>query len=156
MISHDSTLTLLCLNTSIHSMSLDSEDELRPVHYEKTSHQELPYLIHARTNVPYLVGRHGHTIIAVELKTFGWKIKLMKNNNGKFIIASKGKEKWFIQVINTDTGLSEALRKVKDEISNELIVMAEESDALPVIALVAHDSVALVSAKTFTGLSPAL
>ena len=137
-------------------MSFDSEDTLQPVHYEKTSHQELPYLIHARTNVPYLVGRHGHTIIAVELKKFGWKIKLMKNNNGKYIIASKGKEKWFIQVINTDTRLSEALRKVKDEISNELIVMAEESGALPVIALVAHDSAALISAKTFTGLSLAL
>lgn len=131
-------------------MSIDSSDAES---IGKVSHQELPYMIHAKTNVPYLVGTQGHTIIAVELKKFGWAIKLVKNNNAKYLIAKKGKEKWFIQVVNIDIRLIEALRKVKDYIDNELETLAEENKALPVIALVTHDSASLISAKTFTALS---
>lgn len=137
----------------ILSMSADSEDDLKRIGYEKTSHQELPYLIHAKSNVPYFVGKHGHTIIAVELKKSGWKIRLLKNNNDKYILARKGKELWVIQIITIDTGLSDAIRKVKDSTNKELEAIAEEMNALPVIAVVAQDSAALISARTFTGLS---
>ncbi len=139
----------------MYSMSIDDEDGLRRLHHEKTSHQELPYLIHAKTHVPYLMGRHGHTIIAVELKKFGWKLKLVEStsNNDSYIAAKKGKEKWLIQVISTNTELSEALHKVKHDISKELETMTEENGAHPVIAIVALDSAAFVSAKTLMGLS---
>lgn len=134
-------------------MSVDSEDALRSLQREKTSHQELPYLIHANTYVPYLQGRRGHTITAIELKIWGWKIGLVKNNKEIYIAARKGEEKWLIQVISTNMKLSDAFRKVKFEINEELEILAEENGALPVIALVALDSASLISAKTLVGLS---
>ena len=43
--------------------------------------------------------------------------------------------------------------KVKHDISKELETMAEENGAHPVIAIVALDSAAFVSARTLMGLS---
>jgi len=136
-------------------MPTGSEDDLKHISYGKGSHQELPYLIHSKTNVPYLVGKHGHTIIAVELKKFGWKIKLAKNNDDRYIVARKGKERWAIQVIAKEMQLSELLRSVKGGMNKEIDLFAEEIGAHPVLALVAQDSATLISARTFIGLSPA-
>ncbi|MEM2759264.1 MAG: hypothetical protein QXU32_03560 [Nitrososphaerales archaeon] len=135
-------------------MKVDSENGLKRIGYEKTSHQELPYLIHAGANVPYLVGKHGHTIIAVELKKFGWKISLVKNDNEKYIVARKGREVWAILVITAERRLSDVLRNLKENIDNQLEPVAQKLDAIPVVAVIAQDSVALISARSRTGLSP--
>lgn len=132
-------------------MSID--EGLKRTHQEKTSHQELPYLIHSKTNVPYLMGKHGHTIVAVELKKYGWSIKLVKTNNDKYIAASKGTENWLIKVITTEASLSDALRGVKHDAHEELEAAAEANGSLPVIALVTPDSATLISARNFIGLA---
>lgn len=134
-------------------MSVDNKYGLTYLGYANTSHQELPFLIHAKTYVPYLIGRSGHTIIAVELKKFGWNIKLVKNKNECYLIAGKNKQKWFIRIITTDTRMLEALRNVKYYINKELEIMADENDALPVIAIVTSDSAVFLSSKTLVGLS---
>lgn len=136
----------------------DNQNDLKTIEHEiRTSHEELPYFIQAKTNVPYLVGRQGHTIIAVELKKFGWSIKLRKRGeNVKDIIASKNDEKWHIRVKTTDAKLSDVLHNlpIGAEEINELTTIAEKEKALPVIAMVASDSAVLLSAKTFRALSP--
>jgi hypothetical protein len=123
-----------------------------------TSHEELPYFIHARSNVPYLVGRMGHTVIALELKRFGWKIGLKRNNNSKDIIAYRGDQKWHIMVKSNDAKLAEVLHNIP--IGEEELAMlkreAEHENALPVIALVCSDSAVLLSARTFMALSSKL
>lgn len=132
-------------------MSTEGADKLN---LDANSHQELPYLIHATTNVPYFLGRRAHTIISVNLKKFAWIVKLVERDNEKYILASKDKEKWLIQVVKLDMTLSEALHSVKERMSNELQTMAEEYQALAVLALVADDSATLISLKTYTSLSP--
>jgi len=141
-----------------YTASSNNQDSLKTTEYEiRTSHEELPHFIHAKTNVPYLVGRQGHTIIAVELKKFGWNVDLQKRGeNVKDIIASKNKEKWHIRVKATDAKLSDVLRNLSigAEETNELVTISEKEKALPVIAIVASDSAVLLSAKTFRALSP--
>ena len=138
--------------------SSNDQSDLKTVKHEiRTSHEALPYFIHAKTNVPYLVGRHGHTVIAVELKKFGWSIALQKRSeNVKDIIANKNDEKWHIRVKTTDANLSDVLRNlpVSAEEINELTTISEQEKALPVIAIVASDSAVLLSATTFRALSP--
>lgn len=138
--------------------SSNDQSGLRAIKYEmRASHEELPYFIHAKTNVPYLVGRQGHTVIAVELKKFGWSIELQKRGeNVKDIVANKKDEKWHISVKTTDAKLSDVLRNlpVSAEEINELVTASEHEKALPVIAIVASDSAVLLSAKTFMALSP--
>jgi len=138
--------------------SSNNQSGLSAIKYEvRTSHEELPYFIHSKTNVPYFVGRQGHTIIAVELKKFGWSIVLQKKGeNVKDIIASKNDEKWHIRVKTTDAKLSDVLRNlpVNAEEINELTTVSEQKKALPVLAIVASDSAVLLSAKTFRALSP--
>ena len=141
-----------------HIGSSGSQSGLSATKYEvRESHEELPYFIHAKTNVPYLVGRQGHTVIAVELKKFGWSIRLRKNSeNVKDIFARKNDERWRIRIKSTDARLSDVLRNLPistDEI-NELTMVSEKEKALPVIAVVASDSAVLLSAKTFKALSP--
>jgi Holliday junction resolvase len=123
----------------------------------RESHEELPYFIHAKTNVPYLVGRQGHTVIAVELKKFRWSIKLQKTKeNTKDIVAKKKDEKWRIRIKTIDARLSDVLRNlpVSTEEIDELVAVSEREKALPVIAVVASDSAVLLSATTFKALSP--
>jgi Holliday junction resolvase len=138
--------------------SSSSQGSLSSIKYEvRESHEELPYFIHAKTNVPYLVGRQGHTVIAVELKKFGWSIRLRKTKeNLKDIVAKKNDEKWHIRVKTIDARLSDVLRNlpVNAEEIDELIAVSEKEKALPVIAAVASDSAVLLSAKTFKALSP--
>ncbi len=141
-----------------YTISSNDHSSLRAIKYEvRSSHEELPYFIHAKTNVPYLVGRQGHTVIAVELKKFGWSIVLRRRSeNVKDIVANKNDEKWYIMVKTADAKLSDILRNLPvsaDEIK-ELEKVSEQEKALPVIAIVASDSAVLLSAKTFTALSP--
>ncbi len=141
-----------------YASSSSDQDHLSAIKYEaRSSHEELPYFIHAKTNVPYLVGRQGHTVIAVELKKFGWSIVLRKRDeNVKDIVANKKDEKWYIMVKTGDSKLSDILRNLpvsSDEIK-ELENVSEQENALPVIAIVASDSAVLLSAKTFMALSP--
>jgi len=142
------------------SSSPNDQDGLKTIEYElRKSHEELPYFIHAKTNVPYLVGRQGHTIIAVELKKFGWRLKLYKSKeNEKDIMATKNNEKWHVRIKTTDGKLSDALRNlpINNEEVAELSTISEKQKALPVIAIVAYDSAVLLSAKTFRALSPEL
>ncbi len=131
---------------------------LRATKYElRSSHEELPYFIHSKTNVPYLVGRQGHTIIAVELKKFGWNIVLQKRGEYvKDLVATKNDEKWHIMVKTVDMKLSNIMHDLPvsaDEI-DELTRLAEQENALPVIAIVASDSAVLLSARNFMALSP--
>jgi len=141
-----------------YTSSSNDQSGLKTIKYEiRESHEELPYFIHAKTNVPYLVGRQGHTVIAVELKRFGWSIVLQKRDGSvKDILANKDDEKWHIRVKTTDTKLSDTLRSlpVSTEEINELLTVSEQEKALPVIAIVASDSAVLLSAKTFRALSP--
>src|SRR5574341_670077 len=131
---------------------------LSAIKYEvRESHEELPYFIHAKTNVPYLVGREGHTVIAVELKKFRWSIKLQKTKEHmKDIVAKKNDEKWHIRIKAMDARLSDVLRNLpfSAEEIEELVTVCEKEKALPVIAVVASDSAVLLSAKTFKALSP--
>jgi len=142
----------------VHYTGASNDQGLRATKYEiRISHEELPYFIHAKTNVPYLVGRQGHTVIAVELKKFGWSIALQKRSeNVKDIVANKNDERWHIRVKTIDAKLSDVLRNlpVSDEEINELATVSEQEKALPVIAVVASDSAVLLSAKTFRTLSP--
>lgn len=141
-----------------YTSSSDNPSDLREIKYKiRASHEELPSFIHAKTNVPYLVGRQGHTVIAVELKKFGWSIMLQKMGESvKDIVANKNDEKWHIRVKTTDAKLSDVLRNlpVSAEEINELATVSEQEKALPVIAIVASDSAVLLSAKTFMALSP--
>lgn len=136
------------------------QDGLKTIEYElKKSHEELPYFIHTKTYVPYLVGRHAQTIIAVQLKKFGWRLKLYESKeNKKDIIATKNKEKWHVRIKTTGAKLSDALRNlpIASEEVAELSTISEKEKALPVIAIVAYDSAVLLSAKTFRSLSPEL
>ena len=142
---------------SDYTNSSNNQHGLSAVKYEvRASHEELPYFIHAKTNVPYMVGRLGHTVIAVELKKFSWSIRLKKgNDNVKDIIANKNDEKWHVRVKTIDARLSDVLRNlpVSTEEINELERVSEKEKALPVIAIVASDSAVLLSAKTFKALS---
>lgn len=100
----------------------------------------------------------GHTVIALELKRFGWKIGLKRNNNSKDIIAYRGDQKWHIMVKSNDAKLAEVLHNIP--IGEEELAMlkreAEHENALPVIALVCSDSAVLLSARTFMALSSKL
>jgi hypothetical protein len=140
--------------------SKNQRSDLSTIKYEiRASHEELPYFIHSKTNVPYFAGRHGHTIVAVELKKFGWRIALQKSDeNARDIVATKNDEKWHIRVKTIDAKLSDVLRNIplNTEEINELRSVSEEEQALPVIAIVASDSAVLLSAKTFRALSPKL
>jgi len=144
-----------CIN---YNSSSNNQSTLSAIKYElRISHEELPYFINAKTNVPYLVGRQGHTIIAVELKKFGWSIALKKRGKDvKDIVAKKNDEKWHIRVKAIDAKLSDVLRNlpVTTEEINELTTVSEKKKALPVIAIVASDSAVLLSAKNFKALSP--
>lgn len=140
-----------------YTNSSGGQSGLSAIKYEvRESHEELPYFIHAKTNVPYLVGRQGHTVIAVELKKFRWSIKLQKTKeNMKDIVAKKNDEKWHVRIKSMDARLSDVLRNlpVSAEEIDELITVCEKEKALPVIAVVASDSAVLLSAKTFKALS---
>ena len=135
-----------------------SQSGLSAIKYAvRESHEELPYFIHAKSNVPYLVGRQAHTVIAVELKKFHWSIKLQQTKeNMKDIVAKKSTERWHIRIKTVDARLSDVLRNlpVSAEEIDELIAVCEKEKALPVIAVVASDSAVLLSAKTFKALSP--
>ncbi len=135
----------------------DDHNDLETVEYDSISHEALPSFIHAKTNVPYFVGRQGQTIIAVELKKSGWSVVLQKRDDiVKDIVAYKNDQRWHIRIKVIGTNLSAALRNLPvsaDEIS-ELATVAEEEKALPVVAIVASDSSVLLSATTFKALSP--
>ena len=141
-----------------HYKGSDSDQSgLETMEYDSMSHEELPSFIHAKTNVPYLVGRQGHTIIAVELKKSGWSVVLQKRDDSvKDIVAYKNDQRWHIRVKAIDTNLSVALRNlpVSAEEISELATVSEKEKALPVVAIVASDSSVLLSATTFRALSP--
>ncbi|MFQ5921083.1 MAG: AN1-type zinc finger domain-containing protein [Nitrososphaerales archaeon] len=131
--------------------------EQRELTQIQESRAGLPYFIHAQTNVPYLVGRNGNTVIAVQMKRSGWKLRLQRRKKGtRDIIADKDGERWYIRIKTFDETLSAVLRNIpiSSEVVEEVVAISERKKALPVIALVASDSVVMVSAKTFTALSP--
>lgn len=131
----------------------NTTDSLEPIPLESSTHQELPSLIHARTYVPYLVGRPSEVIASVELKRSGWNLKLTKVSGSSYILAEKGKSKWLVHIVEVKMKLRDTISEITRFIDQKITRISDDYGALPVMAVIANDSASFLSTKTLTSLS---
>ena len=134
------------------------KDSLSEVRQESIAAQAgLPYSILAHKDPHFFAGNLSHAVIAMDLKKAGWTLRLQKGEgNVKDILADKDQERWYIRVKTSDARLVDALHDIPmtEEEMKDLEAKSRQENAQPVIAIVASDSAAMVSAKTFMALNP--